>query len=92
MFLAGSKDYAKGSLWMKQLQMMPTLARTFAKTLPTVLGSRTTRWMALACCWRIVNALTLSVTLTSVVGKIAHLKMQVKDSYALRLIGQLFSH
>ncbi len=78
MYLAGSKDYAKGSLWMKQLWMMPSLARTFVKKLPTALGSRTTRWTALACYWRTVNTLTLSVKLASVAGESAQLKTKVR--------------
>ncbi len=60
---------------MKQLQMMPTLVRTFAKRLWTALGSRTTLWTALVCYWRTVNTLTLSVTLVSVVGKTAMVNM-----------------
>ncbi len=79
MFHAGSTDYAKGPLWMKQLQMTPTHARTFAKKLQTALGSRTTRWKELACYWRTVNTLTLSVTLVSVVGGSALLKTKVKE-------------
>ncbi len=77
MYRAGSKDNAKGPMSMKQLRMMPTLARTFAKKLPTVHGSRTTQWTALACYWRTVNASMLSVTLVSVVGKNAQIKMKV---------------
>ncbi len=78
MVLAGSKDNAKGSLWMRPLLMMPTLARTIVLMLPTALGSPTTPWMALACYWRTVNTLTLSVNLVSVVGESAQLKMKVK--------------
>ncbi len=77
MFLAGSKDYAKGSLWMKKLRMTPTHARTFAKKLPTALGSRTTRWTALACYCRTVKTLTPSVTLASAAGESAQLKTKV---------------
>ncbi len=69
---------------MKQLRMMPTLARTLAKKLPTALGSRTTRWTALACFWRTVNTLTLSVTLVSVEGESAQLKMKVDTRLVVR--------
>ncbi len=58
---------------MKRLRMMPTLARTIAKKSPTALGSRTTRWMELACYLRTVNTLTSSVKLASVVGESAQI-------------------
>ncbi len=64
---------------MKQLRMMPTLARIFAKKLQIVLGSLTTRWTALACYWRTVNALTLSAELASVAGESAQLRTKVKE-------------
>ncbi len=68
---------------MKQLLTMSTLAKTFAKKLPTVLGSLTTPWMALACFLRTVNILTLSVKLASVVGKSAQLKTKVNLTFVL---------
>ncbi len=62
---------------MKQLRMMPTLARTFAKNMQTALGSRSIQRMALACYWRTVNTLMLSVKLASVVGESAQLRTKV---------------
>ncbi len=65
---------------------MPTLARTLAKKLLTALGSRSTQCTALACYWRTVNTLTLSVKLASVVGKSAQLRTKVNKCFFVRTL------